>query len=190
MMGKLSRIGVLGATMALSVSAAAGQPPKPAATPSKAERKLEKGKGRPDRDQLREEIIDRYRAERMWKLTDALKLDEATAAKVFPLLSKYDDQERTVAHERADTYRELKDALDAPNPDSKRIEGLVQRLIALRGRRQAIGGEKLQALRKVLSPLQMGKLMLVTPRIEEGFRERIREALDQARAEDGHRKPK
>ena len=62
----------------------------------------------------------------------------------------------------------------------------MQHLIALRTRRHAIGAEKLQALRKVLSPVQMGKLMLVTPRIEDGFRERIREALDSARAEDAN----
>ena len=57
-----------------------------------------------DREKLRDQIFDQLRAERMWKLTDALKLDEATAARVFPLLSKYDDQERTLGHERGQTF--------------------------------------------------------------------------------------
>jgi hypothetical protein len=33
----------------------------------------------------------------------------------------------------------------------------------------------------VLSPAQMGKLLLLAPKIDEGFRERIREAVQSAR---------
>jgi Spy/CpxP family protein refolding chaperone len=136
---------------------------------------------RADKEQLRDQIFDQMRAERMWKLTDALKLNEASAAKVFPLLSKYDDQERSLGHERGQTYRELREATEAPAPDAARIDGLVNRLLALRARRQALETEKITALRKMLTPVQMAKLMMLTPRLEEGFRQRIRDAMN-----DGH----
>jgi Spy/CpxP family protein refolding chaperone len=187
---KLTRAGVLALSMAVTLGAAAGEPPKSApsdpAADHKLDHKIDKARTRADQDRLREEVIDRFRAERMWKLTEALKLDEATAAKVFPLLSKYDEKERGLGHERGDAMKELREALDAPTPDSKKVDGLVQRLIALRTKRHAIAAEKLQALRKVLSAVQMGKLMLVTPRIDDAFRERIREALDGVRAEDAN----
>jgi|1185.fasta_scaffold21390_2 Spy/CpxP family protein refolding chaperone len=132
------------------------------------------------KERLRDQIFDQMRAERMWKLTDALKLDEATAAKVFPLLSKYDDHERAIGHERGQKFRELRELAEGPSPDAGRIDALVDKLLALRARRQALETEKTAALRKVLRPVQMAKLMLLTPRIEEAFRQRIHEALDAA----------
>ena len=149
--------------------------PRPAAVPPAAgERKAEK-------ERLREQIIDKLRAERMWKLTETLKLDEPTAARLFPLLAKFEDQERAIGKERAPIARDLRDAITAPTPDQTRINALVEKLMAIRARRQALEAEKLAAVRKVLTPVQMGKLMLVAPKIDEGFRERIREALQTAR---------
>jgi Spy/CpxP family protein refolding chaperone len=148
--------------------AAAAQPP------NKTERKAEK-------EHLRDQVIDKFRAERMWELTNALKLDEATAARLFPLLSKYDDDERAITKERGPLARDLREALDAPAPDNARINGLVDRLLAIRTRRQALEQEKLAAVRKVLTPAQMGKLVLVAPAIEEGFRDRIKTAVQAAR---------
>jgi Spy/CpxP family protein refolding chaperone len=146
--------------------------------------RAEAGTGRKaNEEQLRDQIFDQMRADRMWKLTDALKLDEATAARVFPLLSKYDDQERTLGQDRAQAFRELRQAIEAAAPDGARINTLVDRLIALRARRQALGTEKTRELRKMLTPVQMAKLMIITPRLEEGFRQRIHDAIDGQRDE-------
>src|SRR2546423_693839 len=54
------------------------------------------GGGTADRrspDQLRKEVLERMRALRAWRIVDELKLDEATSARLFPILAKYDDQE-------------------------------------------------------------------------------------------------
>jgi Spy/CpxP family protein refolding chaperone len=159
----------------LLTAPALAQAPRPVAAPAQpGERKAEK-------ERLREQIIDKLRAERMWKLTEALKLDEPTAARLFPLLAKFDDQERAIGKERGPIVRDLRDALVAPTPDSNRINGLVDRLMGIRARRQALEAEKLASVRKVLSPAQMGKLLLLAPKIDEGFRERIREAVQSAR---------
>jgi Spy/CpxP family protein refolding chaperone len=152
------------------LSAADQAPPNP----NKVERKAEK-------ERLRDQIVDKFRTERMWELTNALKLDQATAARLFPLLSKYDDEERAIAKERGPLARDLRDALDAANPDGTRINGLVDKLLGIRQRRQAMELEKLTAIRKVLTPAQMGKLVLVAPAIEEGFRDRIKTAVQAAR---------
>jgi Spy/CpxP family protein refolding chaperone len=147
---------------------------------------LAAGKGPPggasdkagEREKLRDQIFDQLRAERMWKLTDALKLDEATAAKLFPLLSKFDEQERNLGRERGETHRELRAATEAPSPDNARLETLIDKLIVLRGRRHDLEVEKLAAIRKVLKPLQMAKLMMLVPRMDESFRRRIHDAIE------------
>src|SRR5688572_30076328 len=147
------------------------------------------GQRKAEKERLREQIIDQLRTERMWKLTETLKLDEPTAARLFPLLARFDDQERALGKERGPIARELRDAISAPNPDQTRINGLVEKLIAIRARRQALEAEKLTAVRKVLTPVQMGKLMLVAPKIDEGFRQRIREGLETARQAGDLRRP-
>src|SRR3954447_997516 len=157
------------------VRPALAEGPRPPGQPGQpGERKAEK-------ERLREQIIDKLRAERMWKLTEALKLDEPTAARLFPLLAKFDDQERAIGKERGPILRDLRDALVAPTQDTNRINGLVDRLMGIRAHRQALEAEKLASVRKVLSPAQMGKLLLLAPKIDEGFRERIREAVQMAR---------
>lgn len=155
---------------------AEGPPPVPApgARPKAGEAKREK-------ERLRDQIIDKLRAERMWKLTEALKLDEPTAARLFPLMARFDDQEKALARERGPIVRDLRAAVDAASPDNTRIEALVQSLIAIRARRHAMEAEKVAAIRKVLTPAQMGKLLLLAPKIDDGFRERIREAVQAAR---------
>jgi hypothetical protein len=166
---------LLGLLLASPARAEGPRPPVP-------ERKAEK-------ERLREQIMDKLRAERMWKLTEALKLDEATAARLFPLLAKYDDQERAIAKERGPLARDLRDALESASTDSTRLNGLIDRLIDIRKRRQAMEAEKMAAVRKVLSPAQMGKLLLLAPKIDEGFRERIREAVQSARKGGGPTEP-
>jgi Spy/CpxP family protein refolding chaperone len=158
------------AIFSVTAPAVAAEP----ANPNKAERKAEK-------ERLRDQIVDKFRTERMWELTNALKLDQATAARLFPLLSKYDDEERALSKERNPIARDLRDALEAPNPVSSRINGLVDKLLGIRARRQAMEMEKLNAIRKVLTPAQMGKLLMVAPAIEEGFRDRIKTAVQAAR---------
>jgi Spy/CpxP family protein refolding chaperone len=185
---------LLMSVLALAGGTAPAAAPRPARSDekndSRTEAKSAEHKGSSaERERLRDQIFDQMRAERMWRLTDALKLDEASAAKVFPLLSKYDEQERTLGHERGQTYRDLRDATEAATPDTPRIGALVDKLLALRARRQALEAEKVTALRKVLTPVQMAKMMLLVPRIEDGFRQRIHEAIDGTRDEAANPAP-
>ncbi len=138
-----------------------------------------------DHEKLREEVIAQMRTMRMWKMTEELKLDEATAAKLFPLMARFDDQERQIGRERAETMAALRDLVALPNPDAKKIGELIDRVLATRGRRHALETEKMKAMRQVLSPVQQAKLVLLVPRFEEGFRQRIRETLDGAREPGG-----
>jgi Spy/CpxP family protein refolding chaperone len=139
---------------------------------------------REKRDRLRREVMDHMRTVRMWKLTEELKLDQATAAKVFPLLAKFDDRAREIGRERHELRLSLWKELRAEKPDDARINGLIDRLTANRARRPTLEEERWNALRQVLTPVQQAKLTMLLPQLEEGFRRRIRDAF-----EEQHRGP-
>jgi Spy/CpxP family protein refolding chaperone len=150
------------ATTARAEGAPAAGPPTPAAKTGTA----------PERrsvDQLRKEVLEHMRALRAFKIVDELKLDETASARLFPILAKYDERELVLSNERHEIVRELKAELAAAKPDNARVEKAVDRLLANRARRHTLHDEQLKELRKVLTPVQQGKLALLLPRLERDF---------------------
>lgn len=138
-----------------------------------------------DPEELRREVMERMRAMRAWKLAEALKLDEGTSAKLFPLLSRYDEREVEIMKEMGDSMRGLRAEVEAPKPDNTRITTYIDKLLATRGKQRGLEDDKVKDLRKILSPVQQAKLVMLLPRIEQHFRERIREAMEKRRRMGG-----
>jgi hypothetical protein len=138
------------------------------------------------RERLRNEVLDQMRAMRMWKLTETLKLDQATAAKVFPLLAQYDERSKQIGAERVEIAKEVHREVRSGKPDEAKLRVAIDRLLANQAKRHALDDERFKALRTALTPLQQAQLLLLLPRIEDDFRHRVREAMDaQRRAERG-----
>jgi Spy/CpxP family protein refolding chaperone len=160
-------LGVLALVGALRAEGSPAAPAAPAASAASAGKSAA-----PDRrsaDQLRKEVLERMRALRAFKIVDELKLDETASARLFPILAKYDDREMALSSERHDIVRELKAELAASRPDNGRVEKAVDRLLANRTRRHALQDEQIKELRRVLTPVQQGKLALLLPRLERDF---------------------
>ena len=170
---------------ALAGSAEAADPARPAAPARPAvedpERAAKRAARREERERLLSEVLDQMRAMRMWRLTEELKLDQATAAKVFPLLAEYDDKAREIARERGEVAREVKEQVRSGKTDNRRLQVLIDRLLANQSRRKALEDERFKSLRSFLTPLQQAKLLLLLPRLEDDFRRRIRDAMDEQR---------
>lgn len=130
-------------------------------------------------DQLRKEVLERMRALRAWRIVDELKLDETTSARLFPILAKYDDQELTLADERRDISQEIRTLLAAPHPDDAKLTAAINRMLVNRTKKHALRDERFKELRKVLSPVQQAKLVLLLPRLEREFAQFIREVAGQ-----------
>ena len=130
-------------------------------------------------EQLRKEVMERMRALRAWRIVDELKLDETTSARLFPILAKYDDHELTLADERRDIAQEMQTQLAAPHPDDAKLTAAINRMLANRTKKHALRDERLKELRKVLSPVQQAKLVLLLPRLEREFAQFIREVAGQ-----------
>jgi Spy/CpxP family protein refolding chaperone len=125
---------------------------------------------------MREKVKQKILAFRAFRLTEELNLDEAAAARVFPLLTKYDQQVEQLTVERVT----LNKALRNPPTGAKAADELIRR--ALTNRRAFIDLEeqRINELRKVLSPEQTVRLLVVLPEIERQIKEQIRRAVRKA----------
>jgi len=129
-------------------------------------------------DQLRKEVLERMRALRAWRIVDELKLDEATSARLFPILAKYDEQELALSDERHDIAHEIKTLLAAPKPDDAKLTAAIERMLANRKKRIASKDERIREVRKVLTPVQQAKLVLLLPRLEREFARFVQDVVE------------
>jgi Spy/CpxP family protein refolding chaperone len=74
--------------------------------------------------------------------------------------------------------------LAAPQPDDAKLTAAINRMLANRVKRHASKDERLKELRKVLTPVQQAKLVLLLPRLEREFAQFIREVAG-GKGDDG-----
>lgn len=152
--------------LALSAGAAQAQPrpqpaqPQPQANPA---------------DARRAEIKRKLMAIRAYRLTEELALDEATAAKVFPLLTKYDQQADALAAERMALNKELR---QEPK-DARVLDDLIRRALANRRATVDLEERRIRELRGVLTPVQTARFLVVLPEIERQIKMQVRRSMRQ-----------
>ena len=168
---------IAGVLMGTAVAAAAA--PASAQGPHRGPAVAPAGGDKRSSDQLRKEVLERMRALRAWRIVEELKLDETASARLFPILAKYDEQELALAAERRDIAQELRGLLAAPRPDDAKLTAAIERMLANRVKRHALKDERIKELRKVLTPVQQAKLVLLLPRLEREFAQFIREVAGQ-----------
>ncbi len=129
----------------------------------------------------REKIRKRIETLRMWKLTEALDLDEETSARLFPLLSKFDKQRAQLQQSIRKDMRELRRALRSQQDAD--FAGIVGRLETNHREMQRIKDEEFQELKTVLSPKQQAQLILFNMK----FRNEMRKMIEESRGKRGGR---
>lgn len=127
----------------------------------------------------REQIKKKIRALRAYTLTEELALDEPTAGRLFPLLAHYDDETDKLLERRVEIQRRLRRA------DALRDPRLVDRVIddAIANQRSFwdLEDRRLAELRKILTPTQTAKLLIVLPALERRIQNQLRRAIAQGR---------
>jgi hypothetical protein len=129
----------------------------------------------------REAIKKRIRALRAYTLTTALQLDEQTAARLFPLLAKWDDVTDRLLVQRVDLTRRLR-AADGIDP--RTANQLIDEAIANQRAFWDLEDKRLAEIRKMLSPQQTAKLIVVLPEFERKIQNQLKRAI-QKRASPG-----
>jgi len=140
--------------------------------PALAERRANENLTTVDR---RETIKKKIRALRAYTLTEELKLDEATSAKLFPVLAKWDDVTDKLLVTRTDLTRQLA-AVDSIK-DPKAVNKLIDDLVANQKAFWDLEDKRLVELRKILTPTQTAHLVLVLPGFERRIQNQLRRAL-------------
>ena len=127
----------------------------------------------------REQIKKRIRSMRAYTLTEELGLDEPTAARLFPLLARYDDETDKLLERRVEIQRRLRRA-DVQR-DPRGIDRVIDDAIANQRSFWDLEDKKIAELRKVLTPAQTAKLLIVLPALERKIQNQLRKAIVQRR---------
>src|SRR5574337_476440 len=115
-------IAIIGAAMltTISVSAAPASGPVPGADEEQAvDQPAERGG---PADAKREEVRKKVEAVRVWRMTEALKLDEKTSTQLASFLSSIEEQRRSLLKANMAAMKELRASVKSEKPDERRLQ--------------------------------------------------------------------
>ncbi len=125
--------------------------------------------------QRREEIKKKIRSLRAYALTTELNLDEKTGSRLWPVLAKYDDEIDKLLQQRVDVHRRLQTADQLSDPKAQ--ERLIDEAIANQKAFWSVEERRLLELRKILTPAQTTRLLIVLPAFERKIQNQLRRAI-------------
>jgi len=121
------------------------------------------------------------------QVTEALDLDEKTAARLFPIINRYDEKMAALKKQRRTLRRQLRRSLRSPGTPDAEIDAIVNRMVAHQKRSWKLQDERFRAVRKVLTPRQAARILVVLPQIDRQIRQQIRRAMKRGRSGKGKR---
>jgi len=124
----------------------------------------------------REQIKQRILAMRAWALTRELGLDEQTAGRLFPVIARYDARFARLLRERIDLRRAAEAA--AARGDDRGLDGVIDKIVANQRALWDTEAARFQDVRKVLTPRQAARILVVLPRIDRRIQNQLRKALE------------
>jgi len=135
------------------------------------------GRTPPVAQDKREQVKKKIRAMRAFTLTEELGLDETTAAKLFPILSRWDDVTDKLLQQRVDIQRKL---TGGQITDAKQLDKLIDDAVANQKAFWDLEDKRLAEMRKVLTPQQTAKLLVVLPAFERKIQNQLRRAINRS----------
>jgi len=133
------------------------------------------GQTPPGAQAKRERIKQRILTMRAWALTQELKLDEQAAARLFPVLARYDDVFARLLKESIDLRRAADDA--EARGDDRALNELVDKIVANQRARWDAEEARFKDVRKVLTPAQCARILVALPQIDRRIQNQLRKAL-------------
>ena len=124
----------------------------------------------------REEIREKIRAMRIARLIQVLDLDERGASRLTPIIDRAYDQMAAITKDSGEARRDLRLLVVIQPPDAVKINRLIDRLLANKAKVEAVEASMLADVRRVLSPVQMARLVVVLPEINHQIQQQIRRA--------------
>lgn len=139
-------------------------------------------------EKKREKIRRKIRSMRAWRLTEALDLDEKTAGKLFPIINDYDEKFGKLAKKARKTRRALRKELSSGSPNKARLDTLIDEMEQEHKDQYEWQRDRFKAVRKVLTPEQSAKIIVILPELDRQIRQEIRKAMRGAKGKNRRRK--
>ncbi len=130
----------------------------------------EPGQGGPPSEERREEIRKKIEAVRIWRLTEELKLDATTSAKLSSLLSSLDQKRRDIQREQMEAMRELRFSLKAAKPDESKIKPLLEKLEKNHRAMQELRDREIKGMKEFLTIEQQARFLLFQQEFQREMR--------------------
>ncbi len=145
----------------------------------------EPGQGGPPSEERREEVRKKIEAVRIWRLTEELKLDTNTSAKLSSLLSSLDQQRRDTMREQMEAMRDLRSLLKSAKPDEAKIRPLIEKLEKNHHEMQALRNREFKGLKEILTIEQQARFLLFQQEFQREMRDMIAGARGKGQGRDG-----
>jgi Spy/CpxP family protein refolding chaperone len=136
-------------------------------------------RGGPPSQEKREEIRKKVEAIRIWRLTEALKLEEKTAARFFPVLSSLTQRRHELLRENMEAERELRLYLEASKPDEKKIKAALDKMEKNHHEMTKLTEKEIEATKEYLTVEQQARYFL----FQQDFQREMRGMIAGARGQ-------
>ncbi|RJP74702.1 MAG: periplasmic heavy metal sensor [Candidatus Zixiibacteriota bacterium] len=123
----------------------------------------------------REDIRERVRTMKVWKLTEELNLSQEQAARFFPLMNAMEAQVEKLDDQRREHLDRLAEMVREEKADAGKINSLLEEVEKLEARQLEARQQFRRDAADVLRPEQLGRMVLFNMRFPELVRELIRE---------------
>ncbi|MFT3695220.1 MAG: hypothetical protein QM831_18960 [Kofleriaceae bacterium] len=130
----------------------------------------------PPRQNKVERVKKRIRALRAYTLVEELGLDAKDSERLFPVLDKYDEEFEKLYIDRAQLQKQL-DGADS-NKDKKQVDKLIDDSLANQRAIWNTEEKRVADVRKILTPAQVAKMLVVLPALEKKIQNQLRNALN------------
>lgn len=125
----------------------------------------------------RERLRRRVREVRADYLSHKLHLDQRTARRLFTLLDRFDERLDNLHRRGVQLRRALRRENAAGQPDDATLDRLIDELLAHYEDLYQVQRARLVAVRRVVTPAQTAKLVVLLPQLDEAIRKQIQRAL-------------
>ncbi len=136
----------------------------------------------------KEKIRKRIKTLKMWQLTETLELNEQKAAKIFPIINKYDNKRFKVRRLIRKDMSELKRSVDTAN--EKRLKEIILKLENSHKMAQEIDKKEMDTLKSMLSVRDTARFIIFRHKFDKDMKKIIYEAKEKRmrRAKDTRNK--
>lgn len=128
-------------------------------------------------EKKREEIRKKIEVIRIWRLTEVLKLDTDTGAKLTSLMSSMDLKRKDVMKDYTQAMKELRVYVESAKPDESKIKMALNTIEKKHHDMEDIRDQELNGLRNILTVEQQGRFLL----FQHEFNREMRKMLAGAR---------